>query len=56
MPKSVPHLVVDKVRQMLESEILYSNVYVQLVPNKSLSQELNNVLFVVVVVQMNRCS
>ena len=42
---------------MLVSEVLNSNVYVQLVPNKSHSQELKNVLFVVVVVvQMNRCS
>ena len=50
--KSVPCLVVDKVRQVFVSEVLYSNVYVQQVPNKSHSQELNNVLFVVVVVQM----
>ena len=34
MPKSVPCLVVDKVIQVLEPEVLKSNVYVQLVPNK----------------------
>ena len=45
MPKSVPRLVLDKVRQVLISEVLNSNVLVQNVPNKSLSQELNNVLF-----------
>ena len=45
MPKSVPHLVLDKVRQVLVSEVLNSNVYVQLVSNKSHSQELNNVIF-----------
>ena len=39
MPKSVPRLVVDKVRQVLQSEVLNSNVYVQLVPKKSLLQE-----------------
>ena len=42
MPKSVPHLVLDKVRQVLVYEGLNSNVYVQLVPNISHSQELNN--------------
>ena len=46
---SVPRLVLDKVRQVLVAEVPNSNVYVQLVPNKSHSQELNNVLFVVVV-------
>ena len=45
MPKSVPHLVLDKVRQVFVSEVLNSNVLVQSVPNKSLSRELNNVLF-----------
>ena len=45
MPKSIPRLVMDKVRQVLVSEVLHSNVLVQNVPNKSLSQELNNVLF-----------
>ena len=34
---------------MLVTEVLNSNVLVQNVPNKSLSQELNNVYFVVVV-------
>ena len=42
---------------MLVAEVLNSNIYVQLVLNKSHSQELNNVLFVVVVVvQTNGCS
>ena len=40
LPKSVPRLVLDKVRQVLVSEVLNSNVLVQNVPNKSLSQEL----------------
>ena len=57
MPKSVPRLLVDKVKLVFFSEVFYSNVYVQQVPNKSHSLELNKVLFVVdVVVQMNRCS
>ena len=42
MPKSVPRLVLDRVRQELVSEDLNSNVLVPNVPNKSLSQELNN--------------
>ena len=54
MPKFVPCLVVDKVRLVFVSVIFYSSVYVQQVPNKSHSQELNNVLFVVVV-QMMGC-
>ena len=45
MTKSIPLLVLDKVRQVLESEVLYSNVLVKNVTNKSLSQESNNVLF-----------
>ena len=45
MPKSVPRLVLDKVRQVLVSVVLNSNVLVLIVPNKSISQELNNVLF-----------
>ena len=45
MPKSVPCLVLDKVRQVLESEVVNSNVLVLNVPNKNLSQDLNNVLF-----------
>ena len=36
MPKSVPRLVMDKVRQMLKPVVLNSNVYVQLVPNKNM--------------------
>ena len=36
---------VGKVRQVLISVVLNSNVLVQIVPNKSLQQELNNVLF-----------
>ena len=39
MPMSVPHLVLDKVRLVLVSEVLNSNVLVQNVPNKSLSQD-----------------
>ena len=50
MPKSVPRLVLDKVKLVFESVAFISSVYVQKVPNKSLSQELNNVLFVVVIV------
>ena len=57
MPKSIPRLVLDKIRLLIVSVVFYSNVYVQLVPNKSHSQLSNNVLFVVVVaVQMNGCS
>ena len=41
MPKSVPRLVLDKVRLVFVSEVVHSNVLVQNVPNKSLSQELN---------------
>ena len=37
---------------MLVSEVLNSNAYVQLVPNKSHSQELNNVLFCIVVINL----
>ena len=56
MPKSFPRLVVDKVRLVFISVVFISSVNVQKVPNKSLSQELNNVLFeVVVVVQMIGC-
>ena len=55
VPYSVPHLVVDKVRLVLVSVVFISSVYVQQVPNKSHSQESNNVLFVVVV-QMYGCS
>ena len=40
MLKSVPCLVLDKVRQVFVSEVLNSNVLVRNVPNKSLSQEL----------------
>ena len=46
VPKSVPCLVLDKVRQELISENLNSNVLAPNVPNKSFSQELNNVYFV----------
>ena len=46
MPKSVPCLVLDKVRQVLVSEVFNSNVLVQNVPNKCLSQELNDVLLI----------
>ena len=57
MPKSIPHLELDKVRQVLVSEVLNSNVLAQNVHSKSLSQELNNVLFCkTVVVKMNRFS
>ena len=57
MPQSFPRLVVDKVKLVLVSVVFISSVCVQQVPNKSHSQELNNVLFVdVVVVQMNGCS
>ena len=45
MPKPVPSLVLDKVRQVFVSEVFNSNVLVQNVPNISLSQELNYVLF-----------
>ena len=41
-PKSIPCL--DKVRQVFVSEDLNSNVYVQVVPNKSHSQELSKLL------------
>ena len=40
--KSVPRFVLDKVRQVSKSEVLYSYVLIQNVSNKSLSQELNN--------------
>ena len=53
---SIPCLVVDKVKLVLVSVVFISSVYVQQVPNKSHSQELNNVLFVVVAVEMNGCS
>ena len=36
MPKSVPCLVLDKVRQVLVSEVLNFDVLFQNVPNKSL--------------------
>ena len=49
LPKSVPRLVLEKVRQVFVSEVVNSNVLVLNVPNKSLSQELKNVLFVVVI-------
>ena len=52
MPESVPRLVVDKVKLVLVSVVFISSVYVQQVPNKSQSQELINVLFVVVVVKV----
>ena len=45
VPKSVPRFVLDKVRQVSKSEVHYSNILVLKVPNKSLSQECNNVLF-----------
>ena len=45
MPKSIPHLVLGKVRQVLVTEVPNSDVLVQNVHNKSLSQELNTVLF-----------
>ena len=45
LPKSVLRFVLDKARQVLVSEVFNSNVLVPNVPNKSLSQELNNVLF-----------
>ena len=52
MPKSIPRLVVDKARLWF----LISRANVQRVPNKIHTQELNNILVVVVVVvQMNRC-
>ena len=57
MPKSAPRLVVDRVKLVLVFVVFISSVCVQQIPNKSHSQELNNVLFVdVVVVQMNGCS
>ena len=40
-PKSIPRLVLDKVKQVLVTEVLNSNFFVQNVPNKSLSQEIN---------------
>ena len=54
VPKSVPSLVLDKVRLLSVSEnnLQYCSIKVA---NKSLSEELNNVLFVVVVVETNRC-
>ena len=47
MPKSVPRLVVDKVKLLRSSEmILVQSILFDIkVPNKSISQELNNVLF-----------
>ena len=48
MPKSVPRLVVDKVKLLYSSEMfLIQSILLDIkVPNKSLSQELNNVLFI----------
>ena len=44
VPKSVPRLVLDKVRLVFVSENnLQSPCSIKKVPNKSLSQELNNV-------------
>ena len=45
MPKSIHRYALDKVRQVLVSEVCYSNVFMSRikVPNKSLSGELNNV-------------
>ena len=54
MPKSVPGLMLDKVRLLSVSENNLQSCSIK-VPNKSLAQELNNVLFTVVVVEMNRC-
>ena len=47
MLKSVPSLVVDKVKLLYSSEmfLIQSILFDIKVPNKSLSQELNNVLF-----------
>ena len=47
MPKSVPRLVVDKVKLLYSSEmfLIQSILFDIKVPNKSLSQDLNNVLF-----------
>ena len=46
VPKSVPRLVVDKVKLLFSSELfLIQLILIDIkVPNKSLSQELNNVL------------
>ena len=41
MPKSIPRLIVYKVRLVIVSVVFISIVYVQQVPNKSHSQELN---------------
>ena len=43
VPKSVPRLILDKVRLLFSSEMFYSSQIK--VSNKSLSHELNNVLF-----------
>ena len=45
MPKSVPHLILDKVRLLFSSEMFCSSQIK--VHNKSFSRELNNVLFTV---------
>ena len=47
VPKSIPRLVVDKVKLLFSSELFLSHsILIGIkVPNKSLSQELNNVLF-----------
>ena len=47
VPKSVPRLVVDKVKLLFSSEMfLFQSILFDIkVPNKSPSQELNNVLF-----------
>ena len=43
VPKSVPHLVLDKVRLLSVSESFLQCSYSRKVPNKSLSHELNSV-------------
>ena len=43
VPKFIPRLILDKVRLLFSFEIFYSSQIK--VPNKSLSQELNNVIF-----------
>ena len=46
VPKSIPRLVVDKVKLLFSSEmfLIQSILFDIKVPNKSLLQELNNVL------------
>ena len=43
MPKSIPRVVLDKVRLLSASEIILQCSYSRRVPNKSISHELNNV-------------